>query len=455
MYTGPRRLAVATIAAGLAVSLAACSPSAPSGSPPPPSETSAPAPSGIDQAAIDAALAGSGTLTIWSWTPQTKAVVEEFQKAHPTIKVDLVNAGNAPDQITKLNAAIQAGSGVPDLAQLEYKALPQFALSGTITDIGPFGFDQFEGQFTKAAWSNVTVEGKLHSLPQDAGPMAMFYNVELFERLDVPVPETWDEYVDAARAIHAADPDAYIANDVGSAAFVTSMIWAAGGNPFRVEGTNVSIDLQDEGSRRFTAIWDQLIAEELLAPIPSWTDEWYTGLGNGTIGTLITGAWMPANFVSAVPAGAGKWRVAPLPTHVAGTPATAESGGSTLVIPESAENKALAAGFIRWANAGDGARFAAQNGFFPSTVSNLQDEAFLSQQPEYFGGQEIWRVLADAAVQVVPGWQFLPYQAYAESIFKDTVGQSYANRTSLNDGLVAWQEALVEYGNQQGFTVKS
>ena len=42
---------------------------------------------------------------------------------------------------------------------------------------------------------------------------------------------------------------------------------------------------------------------------------------------------------------------------------------------------------------------------------------------------------------------------YANSIFGDTVGQSYANKVDLNEGLADWQSQLVEYGNEQGFTV--
>jgi len=54
---------------------------------------------------------------------------------------------------------------------------------------------------------------------------------------------------------------------------------------------------------------------------------------------------------------------------------------------------------------------------------------------------------------VVEGWSYLPYQVYANSIFGDTVGQSYQNSSDLNEGLTAWQDALVEYGNDQGFAV--
>jgi multiple sugar transport system substrate-binding protein len=54
-------------------------------------------------------------------------------------------------------------------------------------------------------------------------------------------------------------------------------------------------------------------AEKLLAPISAWSDQWYKALGNGTIATLATGAWMPADLESGVAAGSGQWAVAPLP----------------------------------------------------------------------------------------------------------------------------------------------
>ena len=59
----------------------------------------------------------------------------------------------------------------------------------------------------------------------------------------------------------------------------------------------------------------------------------------------------------------------------------------------------------------------------------------------------------DGAKHVSTGWQYLPFQVYANSIYGDTVGQAYTSNSSLNPALEAWQKALVEYGNQQGFTV--
>ncbi len=74
----------------------------------------------------------------------------------------------------------------------------------------------------------------IYGLPMDSGPMALFYNTTVFEKYGVSVPPTtWDEYLTAARALHAADPDVYITNDTGDAGFTTSMIWQAGGTRTR------------------------------------------------------------------------------------------------------------------------------------------------------------------------------------------------------------------------------
>ena len=42
--------------------------------------------------------------------------------------------------------------------------------------------------------------------------------------------------------------------------------------------------------------------------------------------------------------------------------------------------------------------------------------------------------MPQSADEVVEGWNYLPYQVYANSIFGDTVGQSYQNGTDLNQG---------------------
>jgi multiple sugar transport system substrate-binding protein len=405
---------------------------------------------------VDKALAKGGTLTYWSWTPSAKDQVAAFEKAYPKVTVKLVNAGTGADQYTKLQNTIKAGSGAPDVAQVEYYALPQFALSDSLLDLSSYGFGSLEDKFAKSTWSSVDMDDKIYGLPQDSGPMALFYNKKVFDRYGIAVPKTWDEYVAAAEKLHAADPDAYITADSGDAGFTTSMIAQAGGTPFTTKGDKVTIDLADAGTKKWTKTWDQLVEQGLLSKTVGWSDDWYKQLGNGQIATLITGAWMPGNLEASVADASGDWRVAPMPTYDGGAAQTANNGGSAEAVMKQSKNPALAAGFLKWLNSSKAStKVFMESGGFPSTTADLNSSAFLDEKPEYFGGQQINKVLVDASKSSDNDFTYLPYQVYANSVYADTVGQSYEKGTSLESGLAAWQKALAKYGEDQGFTVSS
>ncbi len=85
----------------------------------------------------------------------------------------------------------------------------------------------------------------------------------------------------------------------------------------------------------------------------------------------------------------------------------------------------------------------------------MNSASFLNVTPAYFGGQAINKVLAQASADVLPGWSYLPFQVYANSIFSDTVGQAYTGKASLTTGLANWQQQSATYGTQQGFSITS
>jgi multiple sugar transport system substrate-binding protein len=391
---------------------------------------------------------------VWAWAPQTKDIVTAFEKKYPNVTVNLVNAGTTSVEYTKLQNAVKAGSGIPDVAQIEYYALPQFVLGGSIQPLDGYGLDSLKSDYSQAVWDSVDINGQLDALPQDTGPMAMFYNQKVFQKYGLTVPTTWDQYLADAEKLHAADPNAYITSDNGDPGFITSMIWDAGGKPFSGSGTNVTVNTADPGITKFTGVWNQMVSKGLLDQVSGWTDQWYTALGNGTIATLVTGAWMPGDLESDVAAASGDWRVAPMPTYTAGAPAaTAESGGSSYAVMKGSKNALVAAGFDQFMNAGEGETVFANEGGFPSLNSVLNSSSFQNQAPAYFGGQKINTVLAGAASSVLPGWSYLPFQVYANSIFPDSVGKAYSNKTDLNAAIKSWLNSSAQYGQQQGFTV--
>jgi len=402
---------------------------------------------------LDAALEAGGELTYWTWTPSGEAQAAAFMDAYPKVKVTVVNAGTSTDEYTALQNAIAAGSGAPDVAQIEYYALQQFSLSDGLVDLTQYGFADLEDKFTASTWSAVSLGGGIYGLPQDSGPMVMVYNQAVFDQFGLTVPATWDEFVAAAAALHAADSTRFLTNDAGDPGFAQPLIWQAGGQPYKVDGTDITIDLQDDGSQKWADMWNQMLEPGLLAPIPTWSDDWWKGLSNGSIASLIIGAWIPGILEGSVPEGSGDWRVAPVPSYD-GSPATAENGGSAQSVVKQSANPALAAAFVRWLNSSDDSvGVFLESGGFPSTTADLNSEEFLGLESDYFGGQKINEVLVAASENVIEGFEYLPFQVYANSIFPDTVGNAYIELSDLNAGLAAWQDPLVEYGNAQGFTV--
>ncbi|MFD0021608.1 ABC transporter substrate-binding protein [Streptomyces sp. NPDC058382] len=408
----------------------------------------------VGASGLRAALKKGGTITVWAWEPTLKQVVTDFEAKYPKVHIKLVNAGTGNDQYKALQNAISAEKGVPDVAQLEYYSISQYALTKSVTDLRAYGADKLADSYSPGPWNSVQAGGGIYGLPMDSGPMALFYNKKVFDKYKIAVPTTWDEYVEAGRKLHKADPKAYITSDVGDAGMTTSLLWQAGSHPYKVDGTKVGIDFTDAGAKKYTNTWQKLVDEKLVAPTVGWSDDWYKGLGDGTIATLTTGAWMPANFTSGVKDAAGDWRVAPLPQWEKGADSSAENGGSSLALPALGKNKELAYAFVEYANSGAGVQTRIKNGAFPATAKDLESPAFQDTAFPYFGGQKANKIFAASAKSVPADWKYLPYQVYSNSIFNDTVGKAYVSGVKLSEGLESWRSKSLEYGKEQGFTVE-
>ncbi|OZG55412.1 ABC transporter substrate-binding protein [Bifidobacterium tissieri] len=409
---------------------------------------------------------GTTEITVWAWEPTLKNVVKKFEEKNPNIKVDLQNVGTNAKEYTQLDNAIQAGKGAPDVAQIEYYAIPQYAISDQLADITSktSGYDSF---YTPGTWASVQWNKKVYGLPMDSGPMALFYNKEVFDKAGVTqVPTTWDEYYEAAKKIRATG--SYITSDSGDAGFYDSMVWLAGGQPFKTsaDGKTVTIDLTgDSGAKSFTEFWQKMIDEDLIdTKTVGWSEDWNKALGDGSIASLMTGAWMPATLVNSASEATGKWRVAQMPTQD-GKATNSENGGSSLAILSSSKKQDAAYKFIEFANHdAEGIKTRVEGGAFPADLDTMKSDSFLNattvknsdgEDVDYFGGQKYNEELAKAAENVSTDYQFLPFEVHARDIYGDNAGKAFTDKnTSLSDGVKAWQDKLVEFGKTQGFTVK-
>lgn len=435
-----RRLAVAAAAATAALTVAAC---------------------GSSGSSSDGTTSsGPVTITFWTWlsTSQTQSLANEFTKSHPDIKVKVVDAGTSAAEYTKLDTALKAGKGAPDVAQIEYFALPQFALSKEIVNLDSYGAESLKSAYSASAWDGVAIDGGIYGYPQDTGPMAMFYRADLFKNAGLTPPKTWAQFAADAAVIHKKLPNTYIADmdptDPGTA---TSMMWQAGATPFQSSGTSdVSLNLSESGVKQWASLWSGLLEKHLVATDVGWTTSWWSAMAAGKYATWVTGAWAPAPLESNIPKTAGDWQVAPMPQWTAGANVTANNGGSSDAVMSTSPYKKQAAEFAQWLNSSaTGAQALASTGLFPSTTSLLNSSTFLNAKVSILGSQTGNTVLAQSASDVASGWQYLPFQVYANSVYSDTVGQDITGGKDLTAGLQAWQQRIASYGQSEGFTVKT
>ena len=429
----------ATVGAGaLMLGLAACSSGGTSGG-----DSNA----GGTQADIDAALEKGGTLTWWTWGDKDQQMADAFTKEHPNVKFDVVLMDNPDAVVTKLQNAVKAGTGAPDLVPAEYQTVPQLTMAGALADMSGWGLGDYKDDFIASAWEGMQFGGKQVGIPMDSGPMVMIYNKELFDAVGIEAPNTWDEYAKAAAAIRAYDPEASIGNS-GDVGFMTSLWWAAGGQPFKTEGENVTIDVTEAKTAKFTDYWNTLLQSGNLSTLSTWGDEWNKAMEQGKLGSIMMGGWMITGMDDT---SHGNWRVKQIPSWD-GKPASSMNGGSGLAVTEQSAQKAMAAGFLQFMATGEGRTLQNKNGF-PGTTAILDDPAWLDIEFEAYGGQKANQEGKLSSENVVAGWQYLPFQGYANNIFGDTAGKAIADGTSLQTGVEAWQADLVKYGTDQGFTV--
>lgn len=396
----------------------------------------------------------SGEITIWGWGNGMTETIAAFEKAYPNITVKYSSTGTGADTAKALNNAIAAGNGAPDVSMMLSTDVSKFAQEGSIADLGAYGANDMGDDFAPGIWGQAQFNGTTYGMPIGGGPMVFFYNEEVFAKagIDTP-PTTWNEWYEDAKKIRALGGDYYITNSIDYQPFL-AQAWQAGSQPFKVDGENITINMNDEGLQKYVAFQQKLIDEDLINPkITNWSDDWYRSLGDGTTATLSIGAWMPTDLETGAAAGKGNWRVAQLPQWTAGEEASSEDGGSSLAITAQSKNTAAAYKFAEFLTHGDGAKVMAEHGTFPATKKLLEDSAFQSEKNDYFGGQEVNKILAEAAERKVSKFQYLPYNSFAQSKYGDDVVPAFQGKTTLKEALTKYAKTLADYGSDQGYTV--
>jgi len=384
------------------------------------------------------------TIDYWGWVPGMQELVDEWNSENPGIQVNY-SAQSAGDDATfsKITTAAQAGDA-PDLVQADVKwvtSLLQYAQD--VTDEAA----QYEDNFTAGAWSNVSLGGATYGLPQDSGPVVMYYNAAKFEELGLEVPTTWEQFGATAEKVATENPGTYLAgfssDDVEN---LQSYVQQAGGQWWAIDGDRWVVDVTGEESVQVAEFWQGLVDAEAVSPTKRWDPAFYNELANGQILSVVGAAWQAPLIADNAEATSGDWAVAPAPQWQEGAEVSANNGGSTMLVLEGTEHAEEALEFANWLNTNVDGLLGL--GLFPATQG--AEIATPENISAYFGGEDVYGLLADASENIETPWLFPPTYGDLSKELTDGIAAVTNGQTTLPDVLTGFQDSSLSAFEQAG-----
>ncbi|MGW7001568.1 extracellular solute-binding protein [Streptomyces sp. NPDC054933] len=269
-----RGIAAAALVAALAVSASACS----------------------SGGSSSAKSNGPVTITWWDTSdatneaPAYQALVADFEKANPNIKVKYVNVPFASAQ-TKFQTAA-GSSGAPDVFRSDVGWTPGFAKAGYLAPLTGTPADADASHFEKQLITQASYNGKLYGVPLVTDTLGLMYNKQLFAKAGIAkAPTTWDELkADAALVKQKDGVDGFAFNP--AAYYAMPFLYGEGTDMVDAAGKKITI------SSAAAAKGIDTLKGVIAAPGVSKLDTTANGYANimdafdsGKVAAIIQGPW--------------------------------------------------------------------------------------------------------------------------------------------------------------------
>lgn len=131
-----------------------------------------------------------------SFTPQT-----DIQVNLQLIPVDVVLraalAGNGPDVVIGLSQGTQQ----------------DFAMRGAVEDLSKFaGYSEVEARYYDSVLKAASFNGGIYGIPEQATFMMMFVRNDIFDELNLEIPQTWEDFHEIIPVLQKNNYNAYLPN---------------------------------------------------------------------------------------------------------------------------------------------------------------------------------------------------------------------------------------------------
>ena len=398
-------------------------------------------------------------ITFWAWVPGFGRAVNEFNKTHSGICVTLEDVGAGSPEYVKISDALKAGSGAPDVAEVEFDELPSFEITHNVLNLAKYGAEP--------------VQERLRAVGL-AGGQPGFRGLRDAERLRPDglllqrqgtgqVPHRPAGHLGTVRGrrgkLHKADSSAYLTNFAGTdLQWIISLMSQDNAFPFTYSGgAKVGINWTGPAQLKFAAYWQKMLSAHELNAVTDMAATAFADMDKGIDASWLSSAWGPSYFAPDAKSSVGQWKAAELPQWSAGADVAANWGGSTYPVFSQSAHPQQAAEFAEWLTANSASWNIVKtppSSLFPTYVPLLNSSSF-KDLTYPISGSATPNVAFTAAAPKIATVQWPPFMTYALTESATTFAGVMNGKETLAQAFKTFQGQLVSYAKAQGFTVTS
>lgn len=251
----------------------------------------------------------------------TEVVLRDFMKENPDIRINFEKYSYA-EYPTKMKIALSQGDSTPDVMIIHDLYLRQFVKAGFLMDLTPI----VDRENTLDVMEPAIYSNGLYGVPNQVTSQYVFlYRKDIYEKLGLSIPETFDDYFEQALVLKekgyyagAWDPSNSKCSDM-----FLSYLYMMGGNVLDNNG-NVTLNKAEETLSLIKKCYDAGIYHKSIS---SDSDEYWTAFNSGVIaafpGPATHAAYYETNVDPTGNGGYGSIGIAPSVRFSADGPSTA------------------------------------------------------------------------------------------------------------------------------------
>ena len=283
-------------------------------------------------------------------------MVEKWNEENPDRQLN-VTFSTYPysDMHNKLMMSLQAGSGAPDMCDVEIGQFPNYTGADTplyaLNDaLAPYEADCVQSRldvYSKA-------DGTRIGVPTHVGASVMYWNAEIFEKygLDYKSVKTWDDYTKLGEQLRdASNGEVYLPSvDTGGVDWMW-IAMAEYGEDW-TGGPDGEVNVELDSVKKMMTMQKQWLDDGIAMISTDGHVDLEAGFKNvmeGKIASFPKAMWYMSRFLNYMPEMEGKYDITTIPVFEEGQKCSVGIGGTGTVVTEQSADPALAAEFLAWA----------------------------------------------------------------------------------------------------------